>query len=249
MLDVPAAAEAGVEVLLVSIELDAALDSPQLVSLDDDERRRAARFLRREDAVRQSATRAALREALGERLRVPPGSLVFSREESGRPHLAGGADGADGADAAIDFNVSHSGGYALIALSATRRVGVDIESCRQALDWRQLGASVFAPEEAARVAGVDDEQGRRTFFDVWTAKEALVKAHGAGIAIAEGLSGFAVLGERHGEGLAPVVRVVAGVRRAPSEPSIAGFDARWFRAPAGYAACVAWSRALTRPAR
>lgn len=242
-LDVPLAAEAGVQVLLVSIDLDAVLDSPQLASLDDDERRRAARFLRREDAVRQCATRAALREALGERLGVPPGSLAFSREASGRPHLAGGTD------AAIDFNVSHSGSYALIAFSATRRVGADIESCRQALDWRALGASVFAPEEAAYIEGMDDEQGRRAFFDVWTAKEALVKAHGAGIAIAEGLSGFAVLGERHGEGVAPVVRVVAQARRAASEPSIAAFDALWCRAPAGYAACVAWSRAPSRPAR
>lgn len=239
-LDVPRASEAGVEVRLVTIDLLASPEASQLAVLDDDERSRAARFLRREDAMRHAATRAALREALAQRLGRPAHTLRFGRDDAGRPRLV------EAFDTPLDFNVSHSGAYALIALSATRRVGIDIESRRERFDWRSVAGSVFGPDEVAYLESLPDTLHCDAFYDAWTAKEALVKALGTGMALAGGIKGFAVLGGARGAGHSPQVRVVD--RDALDDAGVSCYDALWCPAPAGYAACVAWSRAAHAPA-
>lgn len=239
-LDVPRASKAGVEVRLVAFDLLASLEAPQLAALDDDERSRAARFLRREDAMRHAATRAALREVLGAWLGRPAHALRFARDDAGRPRLA------DAFGASLDFNVSHSGAYALIALSATRRVGIDIESRRERFDWRSVAGGVFSPHEVAYLESLPDALHGDAFYDAWTAKEALVKALGTGISLAGGIKGFAVLGGERGAGHSPQVRIVDP--RVPADAGVACYEALWCPAPAGYAACVAWSRAAHAPA-
>ncbi|CAN7430826.1 4'-phosphopantetheinyl transferase superfamily protein [Trinickia sp. LjRoot230] len=247
LVDVPRANAAGVEVLCVALDLSAPLDAPQLAALDESERARAARFLRHEDAVRHAATRAALREALAERLAQPAHALQLERDEAGRPRLAGPLAQA------LDFNVSHTGQYALIAISATRRVGVDIELRREAFDWRSVARSVFTSAESRYVESLPEASRQAAFYDAWAAKEALLKALGVGIAIAGGMPGFSVLGPEHGEGCTPQVRV--GVRVADANADAAHatihaaegverFDAVWCAAPQGYAACVAWSHVV-----
>ncbi len=202
-------------------------------TLTEDERARTARFLRHEDAVRYAATRSALRESIGARLGVLPSSVRFRYDEAGRPSVEGGPCG-------FDFNVSHSGEFALIALSHTRRVGVDIESKRAALDWRSLARTVFAPREHAFVEALPDEARLDAFFDVWTAKEALLKAIGVGIA--GGLDRFSVLGDTTRAPLVPIVE-----SDHPSELGASRYEACWCEAPAGYAACVAWSKSSIAP--
>jgi 4'-phosphopantetheinyl transferase len=234
-LDAPRAREAGVRLLRVDFEFGAALDSPSFAVLSDEERASAGRFLRREDALRHAATRAALRDVLAQRMGVRPDELRFERDASGRPMLTGEHRLCGGV--VPDFNVSHAGRHALIAVSERRRVGVDIERCRPQFDWRQLAAAVFAPDDAAHVASLPAHMQRDAFYRVWTAKEALLKALGTGIA--GGLSGFSVLGGRDGE---PAIRLAGG---APPAAGVAAFDAAWCAAPAGYAACVAWSRAAS----
>ena len=239
VLDVPGANRAGVEVCLVAIDLLASLDAPQLSVLDDDERARAARFLRREDAMRHAATRAALREALGTRLGRPAREFRFARDDAGRPRLA------DAFDAQLDFNVSHSGAFALIALSATRRVGVDIESRRARFDWRAVARSVFGPRETEYLESLPDALQNDAFYDAWTAKEALVKALGTGISLVGGMTGFEVLGGERGVGCSPQISLVDP--RLSGDTGLACYEALWCPAPAGYAACVAWSRAAHAP--
>ena len=249
VLDVPEANRAGVEVRLVAIDLLAPLDAPQLSVLDDDERARAARFLRREDAVRHAATRAALREALGARLGRPARELRFIRDDAGRPRLADAFDAgridARRIDALVDFNVSHSGAFALIALSATRRVGIDIEARRERFDWRAVASSVFGPGETAYLESLPDASQSDAFYDAWTAKEALVKALGTGISLAGGMTGFEVLGGERGIGCSPRICLVDP--RMSGDAGVACYEALWCTAPAGYAACVAWSRAARAP--
>lgn len=239
VLDLPGANRAGVEVYLVTIDLLAPLDAPQLSALDDDERSRAARFLRKEDAIRHAATRAALREALGARLGRPAHAFRFARDDAGRPRIA------DAFDARLDFNVSHSGGYALIALSATRRVGIDIESRRERFDWRAVARSVFGPREIAYLESLPDASQGDAFYDAWTAKEALVKALGTGISLAGGITGFEVLGGERGTGRSPRICLVDPCMSGAA--GVSCYEALWCPAPAGYAACVAWSRAAHAP--
>ncbi|WP_414442582.1 4'-phosphopantetheinyl transferase family protein [Burkholderia sp. 22PA0106] len=232
----PAAARAGVGLLRVDFAFGTPLDAPAHAALDAAERARAARFLRADDATRSAATRAALRAVLGVTLGVPAASLRFVADEAGRPALAGAVEaGADGvADSAqLDFNVSHSGAHALIAWSTSTRVGVDIEAPQARVEWAALGRMVFAPDDDAAVHSLPPDARRDAFFRVWTAKEALLKALGVGIA--GGLSAFSVLDPAAPGMLAPRV-----VDPAAPASGVAAFTAAWIDAAPGHPACLAW---------
>ncbi|HEM7879808.1 4'-phosphopantetheinyl transferase superfamily protein [Burkholderia contaminans] len=226
----PAASRAGVQIARVDFDWRLPLASPAYATLSDDERARAARFMRHEDAVRSAATRAALRDVLGTALGIAPQAVAIVVDASGRPSL----DGAH--RASLDFNVSHAGDHALLAWAPAGRVGVDIERCNRAADWRALTREVCAPAEAAYLDSLPPDARAGAFMRVWCAKEALLKALGTGIV--GGLSAFAVMPPR--DGATPATTIVE-----PAAPAagVAAFDAAWFDAAPGYAACVAWARA------
>jgi 4'-phosphopantetheinyl transferase len=76
----------------------------------------------------------------------------------------------------LDFNISHSGEWVVLALSDGPRVGVDIERIQpiHLHDFR----NVFSGEEWDQICGADDRDG--SFFDCWAKKEAVIKADGCG---------------------------------------------------------------------
>lgn len=228
-LDVAHAAAAGVTLQRIAFDFGVSREPSAFETLTDDERARAARFLRHEDAVRFLATRTALRESIGASLGILPARVRFRYDEVGRPSVVDAPGG-------FDFNVSHSGDFALIALSRERRVGVDIESKRATRDWRALAQTVFAAREHAFVEALPDHARLDAFFAVWTAKEALLKAIGVGIT--GGLDRFSVLGDMSRSPFAPIAAADDG--GAPL--GVHAFEACWCEAPPGYAACVAWSK-------
>ncbi|MGE4552866.1 MAG: 4'-phosphopantetheinyl transferase superfamily protein [Desulfovibrionaceae bacterium] len=92
---------------------------------------------------------------------------AWTRGPDGRPALAG---------CPADFNISHCAGLVLCALGLGVRVGVDAEP-RGAADPRELRAAFTPGEWEAIRAAPDPDQA---LLDVWTAKEALLKADGRG---------------------------------------------------------------------
>ena len=218
------------DVRLVRVDLDVtlALGDPLFEVLSMDERATAASFRQPPDAIRSAATRAALREVLAAELGQSAQSLAFTRSDRGRPALAGAGRPL------LDFNVSHSGNHALIAWSRRRRVGVDIEILRPDWDWRPLGRMVLGFEDARRIdATADVSQRTALFYAVWTAKEALLKAEGRGIAA--GLDAFSVLSDD------PRGPRVGGA--GPIAASLSDYEAAWLSGIAGHAACLAWGLA------
>ncbi|CAG2280545.1 4'-phosphopantetheinyl transferase [Burkholderia sola] len=230
-LDVPpAAARAGVRIARIDFDWRVPLASPAYAALSDDERARAARFLRHEDGVRSAATRAALRDVLGAALGIAPRAVAIVVDAAGRPSL----DPAH--RASLDFNVSHAGAHALLAWVPAGRVGVDIEGCNRATDWRALTREVCAPAEIAYLDDLPSGEREGEFMRVWSAKEALLKALGTGIV--GGLRAFAVVPPR--DSATPATTIVDPIAPAAG---VAAFDAAWLDAAPGYAACVAWTRA------
>ncbi|GAA3155811.1 4'-phosphopantetheinyl transferase superfamily protein [Nonomuraea roseoviolacea subsp. carminata] len=135
------------------------------------ERERAAGFADAGERRRYVVAHAALRSVLGGLCGVPPADVRITAEKSGRPCL----EDHDG----VDFNLSHSGEWALVAVAPPgTRVGVDVERIRADLDHVELARRMYQPEEAERVR----ERGLAEYFRLWTAKEAYVKATGAGLA-------------------------------------------------------------------
>jgi 4'-phosphopantetheinyl transferase len=143
--------------------------------LSREERREASRFRFVRDRSSFVTARAAARRYLAVQLGTAPHRVTIVRDSAGRPRLRGNA--ADD----IDFNISHSGSLAAVALSCGRRIGVDVERRRADRDLRSLVPDVMGPCEREMLHELDDARFVRAFYACWTRKEAIVKAIGAGI--------------------------------------------------------------------
>lgn len=80
------------------------------------------------------------------------------------------------------FNIAHSDDYVVLGFLTENgaEMGVDIERI-QDLDFKAMGKQVFCNEELDYLSNATDEKS--TFFELWTRKEALLKAHGSGFMV------------------------------------------------------------------
>lgn len=123
--------------------------------------------------TRRARIDTLLRRTLAGYVGLPPEALAFAREAKGRPFLQH--------PDAPDFNLTDTGGGALIAVSRGARVGVDIERIGRRVSARALAERWFTAEEAAALAALDEAAAQARFLRLWTAKEAACKATGTGI--------------------------------------------------------------------
>lgn len=143
--------------------------------LSADERERADRFVFDHHRFRYIRARAALRALLGRHLGVPPANVILGAAPGGKPFLADGAS-------SLYFNVSHSNDLALIALTRSGEVGVDLEGVRpHPDDWVSLARRYFAIDEVAALERYSSSERVQAFFRCWTRKEAIVKLLGDGL--------------------------------------------------------------------
>jgi 4'-phosphopantetheinyl transferase len=126
---------------------------------------------RREFAI----CRAMLRALLVARLRCPPGDLDVVLDPFGKPRATRSGQPAD-----IHFNLSHTTGMGLIALSDRTEIGVDVEAIHRDVDIRAIANIVFTEAEMAWLGSPEEAGTRLRFFRMWTLKEAALKAIGAG---------------------------------------------------------------------
>jgi 4'-phosphopantetheinyl transferase len=165
-----------VEVWQVDLHVDAAAVAAALSVLSDEERARADRPRRPEDQRRLIVSRAALRRILGAWLGVAPQALRLGEGDYGKPYLAmpGGPQ----------FNVSHSGDLALIAVCHDHAVGVDIEQTGRGLDELDaIARAYFSTAERFAYAALPAAERARAFYRGWTRKEAVAKALGLGMSL------------------------------------------------------------------
>lgn len=149
--------------------------SPPLLELTEDEQARAERYRCPRTRATFVQTRTALRRLLGRYLGLSPLAVVLERGAQGKPRLGAGMG-------ALQFNVSHSGRLALIALSRAT-VGIDLEWMQADLDWRELLPVCCHPVELAAFKGATDSEGRARLLRLWTAKEAYLKGRGEGLSL------------------------------------------------------------------
>jgi 4'-phosphopantetheinyl transferase len=142
--------------------------------LSDEERARAARYLSPSAHNQFVVGRGLLRTLLGRYLGRDPCRVAFRLGPQGKPALAGSD--------ALHFNVSHSHGLALFAVTRHGPVGVDVERVRPFPNDLDLAERFFCPPEARALRALAPEARREAFFHVWTRKEAYLKASGTGLA-------------------------------------------------------------------
>lgn len=147
-------------------------------TLSADERERAARFHFRRDAEHFVVARGALRDILGRYLCERPERLRFAYNEFGKPSLAGVHAGGP-----HRFNLSHSRGRALYAVTLGREVGVDLEFVRPDFAGEEIASAYFSRPEVAALRALPAGRRVEAFFNCWTRKEAFVKARGEGLSL------------------------------------------------------------------
>ncbi len=148
--------------------------------LSPDERERLRRLDRTDVGRRWLVSRAALREILAAKLGVGAADVKLKLGDHGRP----GLDPAHH-DRALDFNLSHSGELALIAIARQVRLGIDIERHRDR-DPLRVANRYFSPAEVNAVRAFPPADRPDAFLRYWTAKEALAKGLGLGMQASPG---------------------------------------------------------------
>lgn len=172
----PLFARGSVRVLVERLDAQPETVAALAAWLSPDELERARRCHFERDRRRFVVARARLRELLGERLGIAPDAVEFSLGEHGKPQLGGAHRHSE-----WRFNLSRCGDVALYALSADRRVGVDIEAIRELRGADEIAAHCFSRAERAAYKALDAGDKLPGFLNCWTRKEAFVKALGAGM--------------------------------------------------------------------
>lgn len=137
--------------------------------LNTEEHARAQRFRYPMDRERFIIGHGVLRIVLSRYVHTEPQDFRFGKGEFGKPFLEGDP---------IHFNLSDTKDAILVAV-AHGPIGADIETMRRDTDHLRVADHYFTPIEVQSIAHAAD--GKRRFLELWTRKEAVLKACGVGI--------------------------------------------------------------------
>jgi 4'-phosphopantetheinyl transferase len=144
--------------------------------LSEDERARAARFVRPEDQVHFALAHGGLRAVLARYLAVEPATLRFQIGPTGKPALLEQARAGD-----LHFNLSHSHGRMLVAVAQGQEVGIDMEQVRENVEVLKLAERFYTAAEYEWMKSLPPADHAVQFYRLWVGKEALLKGQGIGI--------------------------------------------------------------------
>jgi 4'-phosphopantetheinyl transferase len=147
--------------------------------LSDDERARAQRFVQTAHGHEYIRGRAALRTIVSRYLGCGADRVAIETGPHGRPTVSQPAGGRH-----CNFNLSHSGSRALLAIANSEALGVDIEQVRTVRDASALAARHYTDAERAWLQQYSGSHEAETFLYVWTRKEAVLKSTGHGLTVA-----------------------------------------------------------------
>ncbi|PWS33751.1 4'-phosphopantetheinyl transferase family protein [Pedobacter paludis] len=96
-----------------------------------------------------------------------PSSVSFYYKDNKKPATIG-----------AEFNISHSGNHLLVAVNVST-IGVDIELIKKDFNFESILETCFNPNEIEVINQSEDKSLK--FYNLWTRKEALLKATGEGL--------------------------------------------------------------------
>lgn len=163
------------EIHVWRVNLDKESSSVQMLfeTLSADEKQKAGKYRFEKDRSHFVVARGSLRNILGGYLNMSPPQIRFSYNRFGKPFLESESN-------QIRFNVSHSQGIALFALTREQEIGIDIEFINDNVEILKTAESVFSPTEISTLKTLPSNMQTAAFFCGWTRKEAFIKAVGEG---------------------------------------------------------------------
>jgi 4'-phosphopantetheinyl transferase len=144
--------------------------------LSDDEKERGERFLYDIDAYIYIVKHNLLRIILGRYLNCNPKEILYKYNLYQKPYILHPSIN-------IQFNISSSSNRFIAAFCLHQAVGVDVELIRKIENIKQLTSDYFTVNEAGSVIIHSDFMLETEFFNIWSMKEALIKAIGKGLAM------------------------------------------------------------------
>jgi 4'-phosphopantetheinyl transferase len=207
-------------------------------TLSADEQAERGSFLRERDWRRYVVGRSLLRVILGRYLGIAPGEIRIAYDCHGKPSLEGPRNVRR-----LRFNLSHSKGSALYAVTLDREIGVDLECVSVIPEIGQIADRFFSKQERALIHALRGVRKYKAFFRIWTQREALLKAGG------QGLSGLAAMaGDSMNWAAAKSLRCLGPNKDRPSGLSVEELDicpgfaaAVAAEGPIGRLVCREWS--------
>jgi 4'-phosphopantetheinyl transferase len=146
--------------------------------LSESEREQETRFHFADDSLRYLATRALVRTVLSRYAPVAPGDWEFAENSHGRPEISPRHGVLD-----LHFNLSHSKGLVVLAVSRQRALGVDVENIKARPASIALAERFFAAVETSDLMALPAALRAQRFFEYWTLKESYIKARGMGMSL------------------------------------------------------------------
>lgn len=148
--------------------------------LSDDEKQRQSRFHFARHRHQYLVTRALIRHLISHHTdhAFPPTHWQFGENDYGRPHVTNLPP-----DCSLQFNISHTEKMVVVALCNDSEIGVDVECLDKDRNFMALANSSFSPEERSGLHGLDEDGLKDRFYDLWTLKEAYIKAKGMGLSM------------------------------------------------------------------
>lgn len=171
--------------------------------LSSDERARHERIRTKSDRDEYAIAHALLRSALSEFGDRRPEAWRFADGPFGKPALTDPVS-------SLSFNLTHARGLVACAVAASADVGLDVEAITRATNWRGIASRYFSSAEREEIDRLEPGRQAARFFELWTLKEAFVKALGVGLS--QPLSAITFSAERpEAVGFAPPNGVDAAV--------------------------------------
>jgi 4'-phosphopantetheinyl transferase len=146
--------------------------------LDEKERQQEQRFHFARDRHRYLLTRALVRTVLSRYIPISVTDWRFEPSAYGQPTVANDHELAR----KLSFNISHTEGLIVLAVTCGGAVGVDLECRRRDVDL-EVADRYFSPMEVRALRSLPLEAQRHRFLDLWTLKESYIKARGMGLSI------------------------------------------------------------------
>ncbi|QQR91646.1 MAG: 4'-phosphopantetheinyl transferase superfamily protein [Myxococcales bacterium] len=146
--------------------------------LSDDERERWKHISHRATQWQFLCARFMLRSVLSKHHDCKPDQWRFAFGKHGKPFIAS-PDNAKH----LQFNIAHTDGAIALALGQHHYLGVDIENQSRSANILTLARRHFSSHEFDLLQNKTEAEQQKLFFELWTLKEAYMKARGLGFAL------------------------------------------------------------------
>ena len=163
---------------------DEQIDDTPLLSryhslLAEEESAQQKRFYFEKHRHQYLITRALIRTVLSlYENEIAPEKWQFTKNKYGKPSISN-----EVLKRAYYFNLSHTDKLVVLAVTLDQEIGVDVEYLLRPGKSVEIAESFFSPSEVQELLALPLEKQKDRFFDLWTLKEAYIKACGMGLSI------------------------------------------------------------------